>query len=251
MRRDMNKVLIERPRAGGRGKQRKTYEKAIRPRVKDFLDCGIEDDQRPTKESSRKKHMVNGDPKQFTDLLGPLDSYLRAQDGRPWNDVWSEICAVMKGNGLQAQHIKGHIKQMVGGIPHSGETFFRDEDWHSDGGRYYSSVWVDEDGIVHKSKKRGWRNERKKEKFHYYRESDTVEYHKLNGAWFRVEITSYEVERRYRSYGDRYYTRKETAYSVVNKRALNKKEIKKLRLNDRTETIPPKLNLEEYQKRWE
>ncbi|MCH7567525.1 MAG: hypothetical protein IH787_07710, partial [Nitrospirae bacterium] len=66
MRKDMNKVLIERPRRGGRGKQRKVFEKSFRPKHKDILDCGIEDDARPQKESMRKKHKVNGDPKEFS-----------------------------------------------------------------------------------------------------------------------------------------------------------------------------------------
>jgi hypothetical protein len=225
MRDDMNKVVIERTRYGGKGGSRKTYDKASLPREKRSFK-GVDVDLRPKHESMRKKHRVNGDSKEFSDLLGPLEGYLFSKVGEPWNDVWSDICSVLKGNSLQAAHIKGHVKQMVGGIPHSGETYFRAEDWFAPGNRYGRCVYVDEDGILRK--KEGESYKRKKEVFHYYRESDTVEYHKLNGGWFRVEIVAYE-----------------TATQAVEKRALNKKEIKKLRLNDRTETIAPKLSLEE------
>lgn len=245
MRDDMNKVVIERTRYGGKGGQRRTYEKVSRPRQKDFLDCGVEDDFRPRKESMRKKHVVNGDPKQFSDLLGPLEGYLFSKVGEPWNDVWSDICKVLKGNSLQAAHIKGHVKQMVGGIPHSGETYFPPDGHGKPGQRYGSCVYVDDDGILRKQEGKGWRTGRKKEVFHYYRESDTVEYHKLNGGWFRVEIGSEPRERRWKGWGGYEHVTKYTHYYPVEKRALNKKEIKKLRLNDRTEVIAPKLSLED------
>ncbi len=238
MRYDMNKVVIERTRRGGKGGQRRTFERVSRPRIKDFLDCGTENDQRPQKESMRKKHVVNGDPKEFSDLLGPLEKFLLSCVGRPWNDVWSEICKVLKGNSLQAAHIKGHVKQMVGGIPHSGESYFSG-DWFEPS---YSPVYVDEEGILQKGLDSRYR--RPKKVYRYFRESDTVEYHKLNGAWFRVEISSREVEKKYKGYGSHTYTRKETVYSVIDKRALSSKEAKKLGLADKTEKVAPKLTLE-------
>lgn len=242
MRDDMNKVVIERTRTGGKGGSRKAYDKASLPREKRSFK-GVDVDLRPKHESMRKKHVVNGDPKEFSDLLGPLEGYLFSKVGEPWNDVWSDICKVLKGNSLQAAHIKGHVKQMVGGIPHSGESYFRAEDWFSPGSRYGRCVYVNENGIL--CKKEGESFKRKKAVFHYYRESDTVEYHKLNGCWFRVEIAPYEVEKKYNRYSNYAYTRTEIHYSVVDKRALSKKEIKKLKLNGRTETVAPKLTLEE------
>ncbi len=245
MRKDMNKVLIERPRRGGRGKQRKTFEKVSRPRHKDFLDCGIENDQRPGKESMRKKHKVNGDPKEFSDLLGPLAKFLISRVGQPWNDVWSEICQVLTGNGLQAAHVKGHVKQMVGGVPHSGETSFRNEDWFSGDSRWGQAVYVNEEGILCKSKKSSWHYDRPKKSYRYFRESDTVEYHKLNGCWFHVEIGSCEVEKEYKNYFGGKYTRKETQYFVVNKKALSRKDATKLNLENKIEKVAPKLTLED------
>ena len=241
MRYDMNKVVTERTRYGGKGGSRRTYEKASLPREKRSFK-GVDVDLRPKQESMRKKHRVNGDSKEFSDLLGPLEGYLFSKVGEPWNDVWSDICKVLKGNSLQADHIKGHVKQMVGGIPHSGETSFRDEDWFSPGSRYGQSVYVNEDGILCKNEGKRYRH--KKTVYPYYRESDTVEYHKLNGCWFRVEIESYEIEKEYKGYYGSKYTRTETHYNVVSKRALSGKDAKKLDLENKTETVAPKLTLE-------
>jgi hypothetical protein len=240
MRDDMNKVVIARPRRGGKGGQRRTYEKATRTREK-YSFKGADVDLRPKHESMKKKHVVNGDPKEFSDLLGPLEGYLFSKVGHPWNDVWSDICKVLKGNSLQAAHIKGHVKQMVGGIPHSGETFYGE--WYEPGYRYGErEVYVNEAGILCKNNSK--RYKRKVTVYHYYRESDTVEYHKLNGAWFRVEIGSGEREKAYKGYYRGYYYRTETYHYTLSKKALSKKEIKKLGLNKKTETRAPKLTLE-------
>ncbi len=150
MRKDMNKVLTKRPRVGGKGPQRKTYDQLNRCREKRFYK-GVEVDTRPKQESMRRRHVVGGDWKEFSDLIGPLERFLISRVGRPWDKVWSEICQVLKGNGLQAAHLKGHVKQMVDGIPHSGETFFREEDWFKP---HWGAVYVDEHGILRKNPKR-------------------------------------------------------------------------------------------------
>jgi hypothetical protein len=39
--------------------------------------------------------------------------FLLKNCGRPWNKVFSEICANLNGNGVMQQHIKGHIIDAV------------------------------------------------------------------------------------------------------------------------------------------
>jgi hypothetical protein len=51
--------------------------------------------------------------KQFSDLLGPLRRYLRAQVGRPWDKVWSEITQTLDSRSLTGQHIFDHIRWEV------------------------------------------------------------------------------------------------------------------------------------------
>ena len=125
MRDDMNKVVIERTRYGGKGGSRKTYDKASLPREKRSFK-GVDVDLRPKRESMRKKHRVNGDAKEFSDLLGPLEGYLFSKVGEPWNDVWSDICSVLKGNSLQADHIKTGEAPLHAGDELRRQIYF----WH-------------------------------------------------------------------------------------------------------------------------
>ena len=58
-----------------------------------------------------------------------------------------------------------------------------------------------------------------------------------------MEIESFDIEKEHKgNYGK--YTRTETHYNVVTKRALSGKDAKKLDLENKSETIAPKLTLE-------
>ena len=243
MRKDMHKVTTESTRAGGKynpDKRGKTLDKRSKPRIKD------DEDQSLKQESMRKRHDVAGDTKNFTDNLGPLMRYLESQVGRQWDDVWSDVCQVLRGNGLQANHIKEHVKQAAGGIPHSGMTSFSNEDWFSDSRWYMGAVYVNEEGILCKAKnkprrkkatycyKRGWNP--KKGKL-----NSLIEYHKLNGCWFECNLASYDVEKPRPYIGGVWTT---TVWYISNKRALNKREAKKLKLDTHRERVAPKVTLE-------
>ena len=149
MRRDMHKVLTTRPRYGGNA-ELKSYDKKNRPRETRHFK-GAEVDLRPKQESMRKRHRVDWNGKEFSDYLAPLERYLRKQAGRPWDDVWSEICEIFRGNGTQMRHIRQHIKWEVDGIPHSGEPFFDHKEKHRPS---FGAVYVDENGIVRKNPKK-------------------------------------------------------------------------------------------------
>ena len=150
MRHDFDKVLTERPRYGGlSGDCRKTYDRKTRPREKRYFK-GVEVDARPKRESMRRRHKVNGYSKEFADHLSPLERYLLSQAGRPWDKVWSDVCKVLRGTGLQAAHVKQHVKYMVGGIPHSGESFFESKEWFRPGSSR-QPVYVDEHGILRRN----------------------------------------------------------------------------------------------------
>ena len=93
----MHKVVVERPR-GGQGWARQFP----RPKV-DFDDL-------PAYESIRRPHVHR---KWFTDVLGPLRRWMHSQVGRPWNDVYSEACAVIKPDSVVRAHIKTHLLEFV------------------------------------------------------------------------------------------------------------------------------------------
>ena len=153
MRHDMSKVLTERPRVGKHSSGRGGYEKATSVRRSEhryFKDA--KDESAPKRESMRKPHKHRWNGKELTDNIRPLERYLRSQVGRHWNDVWSDVCQVLRGNGLQAAHVKQHVKWLVGGIPHAGESYFRADEWYNPNS--WQPVYVDDRGILRKSKKR-------------------------------------------------------------------------------------------------
>jgi len=104
----MHKVVVERPRWNpGRGKK---GQKANLP-----------DELLPKFESIKRRHQWR---KAFTDLLGPLRRWLQSQTGRPWNDVYSEACKVIKPDSVVRAHIKTHLLQFVerGTFMHNGKV---------------------------------------------------------------------------------------------------------------------------------
>ena len=97
MRPDMHKVVVERPRWNpGRGKQGRR--------------ANLPDELLPKFEGIKRPHASR---KGLTDLLGPLRRWLHAQLGRPWNDVYSEACAVIKPDSVIRAHIKTHLLEFV------------------------------------------------------------------------------------------------------------------------------------------
>ena len=51
--------------------------------------------------------------KYLCDHLSPLKRYLFGQVGRPWDKVWSEICAHIPVDGLMQQHVRNHVFDFV------------------------------------------------------------------------------------------------------------------------------------------
>jgi len=97
MRPDMHKVIVERPRwnpgprKNGRG-------------------ANVPDELLPKFEGIKRPHRHR---KGQTDLLGPLKRWLRAQVSRPWNDIYSEACAVIKPDSVMRAHVKTHLLELV------------------------------------------------------------------------------------------------------------------------------------------
>lgn len=237
MRKDMHKVLTERPRAGKYSSGQQQYRKAIQAtRFERRYYHDVEIDTSPKRESMLRPHRTRYSGKEFSDLISPLERYLISQVGQSWDKVWSEICKVLKGNGLQANHVKDHVRSYVGGIPHSGKTYFGPEDWHRPRGS--GALYVDEHGILRRGPERSrkW----KRPKYHYRRESELVEYHPWKGCWFRVQIGFWENPRRAFNGS----LEKIRVYVVESKRQLSKREVRELNLENHFETRAPKVTLE-------
>lgn len=96
MRPDMQRVLIDCYRGGLRIKS----DRSGKPRVQQYPDA--DSDAGP---HSPKRLRTRW----FNDNLGPLRRWLRAQFGRPWNNVWSELCDGVDRNTMAGQHLLEHV----------------------------------------------------------------------------------------------------------------------------------------------
>ena len=100
MRSDMAKVVTEAPRRGHGASSLKTAY-TLRKDEYDADDHG----------STRAPCSMHD--KSFSDVLGPLRGYLRKQIGRPWNNVYSEMCRHLDKRSLTGRHIWTHVYQEV------------------------------------------------------------------------------------------------------------------------------------------
>jgi len=122
MREDMAKVIVERPRHKGSAWARpKGYKRQLARYGEDA----------PNREGI--KFCWGNGKKWLNEHLGPLRRYLNSQVGRPWNKVFSEICAHIDRDSAVQDHVRDHIAEyvatnviLIDGIPCCG-----------DGGRAY------------------------------------------------------------------------------------------------------------------
>ena len=108
MRKDMYKVIVERPRRGGR------YSSERRP--------SSDPEDQPQHESLKFRHHSR---KWLNENLNPLRRYLGRQVGRRWDEVYSELCANIDRRNTVQQHIHQHLEdfvalkvQAIDGVPH-------------------------------------------------------------------------------------------------------------------------------------
>lgn len=98
MRKDMFKVIVERPR-----RNPKRYKKG---RDKNWEDL-------PKKESMRKKYDWNWNRKELNENLKPLVRFLKSKVGSKWDDVFSEICENLTLDSAIQKHVRDHVFDYV------------------------------------------------------------------------------------------------------------------------------------------
>jgi hypothetical protein len=118
MRADMAKVIVERPRRKGWSSSK---PKGCRRRLQ---RCG--EDGPPGREGIKTRWQ--GGTKCLNEHLGPLRRYLDSQVGRPWDRVFSEICAHIDRNSAVQDHVRDHVEDyvvrnviLIDGVPCDGE----------------------------------------------------------------------------------------------------------------------------------
>src|SRR6266536_2639198 len=96
MRKDMSRVIVERPRLGG-GRHRKGRAVPL--------------EDLPKQEGIGRPY--TGDWKTLNENLSPLRRYLERQVGRPWNKVYSEISRHLRADNAVQQHVRDHLRDFV------------------------------------------------------------------------------------------------------------------------------------------
>ena len=114
VRSDMAKVIVERPRKKGCSWHK---PKGYRRRLRRYGDDGP-----PAREGIQA--CWQGRTKYLNEHLGPLRRYLDKQVGRPWDKVFSEICAHIDRSSAVQDHVRDHVEDyvtthvlLIGGVP--------------------------------------------------------------------------------------------------------------------------------------
>lgn len=197
MRKDIAKVIVERPRLGSRSATSddpKGYKGRLLGRDGDFEDL-------PAKESMTRKY---GSGKQLNENLAPLRRFLLKNAGRPWDKVYSEISEQIDLNSTVKRHIWQHVFDTVEKntfIGPDGEVWCRGKYRGGDSpiaDAYFSVLYVHPvDGLLKKIKKN-----KKHEGYEavYAKRAnaerglddvktlDGVRYEKQKGIWYLVEL---------------------------------------------------------------
>src|SRR5262245_19799390 len=120
MRPDMSKVIVERPRHGSSDRTR------AKRRRREVRRLGL--DALPRREGIKR---LRGGTKHLNEHLAPLRRYLESQVGRPWDKVFSEICAHINRNSAVQDHVRDHVDDyvevntvLIDGIPCSADPRF-------------------------------------------------------------------------------------------------------------------------------
>jgi len=182
----MKDVIVDTGRHGGYGSKRK------KPRQDTFdrMDC------LPPQEGMRRLYR---DYKEFGDRINPLRKYIMSQVGRPWNDVWSDICKHADVRNIRGWHLREHARREVISYADWSDPGSKQYRWlpamSLEGNSSFDVVYEDKNGILRLHK--GIKYKRKK-KEHTYITISGKDYKKINGCWFVITEPGRYEYRRYR-----------------------------------------------------
>lgn len=100
MRKDMFKVIVERPRHGSRSA----------PKIKNRHDPDQERKQVGMKRAVQER---SGGWKSLNENLAPLKRYLGKQKGRPWSKVYAEISKQLAPGHTVKDHVRDHLEDFI------------------------------------------------------------------------------------------------------------------------------------------
>lgn len=256
MRKDMAKILVERPRVGGNGgnsNEPKGYKKKLERALRN------DGESLDSFESTSRHRKYGWDAKEFNENLAPLHRFLHTKIGCHWNEVWSEICENLRVDSVVQSHVRDHVGFDVelNVVMINGEPYQATRD-----GKIYSRFYVNPDtGILceNTQRKYHYRNRKQlpqfvpgKDEWHQYRLIDNIwyeiklaplpetkmfpdRYDRLNYdcRWMNTVKDVLLTRSRFYGFGASHTDCRRTYGNnvyAVNKRQLNSREIKKLKL---------------------
>jgi hypothetical protein len=174
MRKDMAKVLVERPRKIDSHRRRgRRVDDEVLPKV-----IGL-----------RRHVQEAGGYKMLNENLAPLQRYLARQVGRPWNKVYAEIAAHLKATSTVQQHVRDHLKDFVQLHPSSD---VRQYPWSKR--LWFQPFYVDRrDGLLKRTEGLAWAKALARRPPRAVPDDrapldDRHELRRLDGIWFAVEL---------------------------------------------------------------
>lgn len=177
MRKDMFRVIVERPRI---------LESAAKTR----RDGPVE--TMPLREGMRRGSALRRGFKALNENLAPLRRFLMKQVGRPWDKVYGEICEHLRVDSTMQQHVRDHLRDFVEVNPRRGLSTGR-----SPTRLWPAPLYVDpNDGILKRTdqlpEEKAWRRGKKTAgqagPVDRIRLSKSAELRRLDGIWYAVSL---------------------------------------------------------------
>jgi len=195
MRKDMSKVIVERPRLG-------RSAAGLRPGRTRIVE---DDDGEPIRAGRGGRAPKREKPqktKSLNENLNPLRRFLQSAVGRKWDKVYSEISENLKPTSTVQQHVRDHVEDFVavktrmqGGKVVIAQRFGGERSLEEDYHRFYvhPRTGLLRENPHYNSWKGRWRarqREAEKERAARMREIDAkTQLHKLkDGIWWEVRL---------------------------------------------------------------
>lgn len=210
MRKDMFKVIVERPRSNSRwadSMSRRARERHELANIlkNDWSDDEVENSKGLSHELNTHEPMKNryDSSKSLNENLAPLFRFLEKSVGRPWDEVYSEVREHLRMDSAVQLHVVQHLNWTVTEktyIGEDGHVYATDRSWH----RAYNALdlpapYSMHNYYVHPETKLLCRQPRLSNKARLAKEVKVLPYEKyrqfrlIGGKWMVVELAPVQV----------------------------------------------------------
>jgi len=230
-----SKLLTEQERSNSGAKSAKWGQ-----RLKYDPDSEYEDQPRRASSSRHQQERWTGEDKNLTDVLGPLRGYLRKNLGRPWDDVYSELCTGLDRRSVSGLHVFSHLWQYVDKNcwigAKTGKVYTDSNRGPQTVDEFYVHPWTGLLCEVPRRRRRWWMADTKPEPVTEIKLDEGKSYKQIEGIWYYTEWTRIKLWRRRDNCPEHWkesWKWEQVEDQVFQKkRQLGKKELKKLKLRN-------------------